>query len=135
MELGSINWEGYIKPEMKTVMFIGKGLVVFIGLIWLIVGIAALFQSVQVENVPPWLYQLMTLGILGYGLLMTISGMGLGKHKLFYVSALILSILSAVLTIFDDFGWVDLIAALIFASTAVLLIINRKQYLSEKSPY
>ena len=120
-----------MKPTLKTGMFIGKGLVVFNGLIWLIVGVAALGRSNQVEGVLPWVYTLMTICILGYGILLVISGVGLGKHKTFYYVALTLVILSAVLSIFDDFGWVDLIAVLIFAATAVYLILTRRLYRTE----
>lgn len=116
--------------SQKAIKYAGQALVVFNGVIWMIVGIAALFRSDQVDSVLSWLYQLMIIGILGYGLLLIIAGVGLGRHKIFYLSALILSILSAVLTIFDDFGWVDLIAMLFFALTAVFLIIYRKPYLS-----
>ena len=120
-----------MKPTINPFALIGKGLVVFNGLIWLIVGVAALVRSNQVEGVPDWMYTLMAIGILGYGIILVISGVGLGKHKTFYYSAMTLVILSAVLTIFDDFGWVDLIAVLIFTATAVYLFMNRKLYRSD----
>jgi hypothetical protein len=108
------------------VIRIGQGLILFNALIWLVAGVAIFFRPRMNPTIPSWIFIGMAILMLGYGLILTGLGIGLGTRKwLIYYAVLGMIALSVILPIFDDFGWADLLAVIPAVITLIYLVYNR----------
>lgn len=108
------------------VIRIGQGLIIFNALIWLVPGVAIFFRPRMNPTIPPWIFIVMAILMLGYGLILIGLGIGLGTRKWFsYYAVLGMIALSVILPIFDDFGWADLLAVIPAVITLIYLVHNR----------
>lgn len=111
----------------KWIVRFGQGLVMLNGSVWLVAGIAGLTRTFQPSGIPTWVILVMSIGMMGYGAILFGLGFGLGmRRRVFYYSALVMMALSAVLSIFDDFGLADFLAVLPAIVTFIYLIVNKK---------
>jgi hypothetical protein len=114
----------------QKVLRISQVLIGLNALIWLVAGGAIFFRPRLNPAIPSWIFIVMAILMLGYGVILLGLGIGLGTRKKFiYYAALVLIALSVILPIFDDFGFADLLAVIVPAVTLIYLIYNRNKIL------
>ena len=114
----------------QKVMKISQGLMYFNALIWLIAGVAIFFRPRMNPTIPSWIFTLMAILMLGYGVVLIGLGIALGTRKKFFLYASVVMIaLSIILPIFDDFGLADLLAVIPATVTLIYLIYKRANLL------
>ena len=92
-------------------------------LIWLMVGAGYALRYYADFVIPLWLVVLMTIGMIGFALLLIDLGLWLvkGGRQPYYASLVLLSA-SIIAVIFDDVGWVDVIATLPPLATVIYFL-------------
>ena len=114
----------------QKVMRISQGLMYFNALIWLVAGVAIFFRPRMNPTIPSWIFTIMAILMLGYGVVLVGLGIGLGTRKnFFYYASVVMITLSVILPIFDDFGLADLLAVIPAAATLIYLIYKRTSIL------
>lgn len=113
-----------MRPNLSA-LWIARALIFLNALIWLGVGIATIIQNPLTRDAPAWV-PVLSAAFVAYGLVLAASGWLLGRWRMGYILAAGLMILTVILFIFDDFGWVDLVSMLPALAAAVYLLANRR---------
>ena len=115
----------------STILLIGKGQLFLNAFIWLGAAIAGLLILNSLPASILWLVMLTDIIMLGFGAVLAVCGILLqrGRKAVFY-AALLLSVLSVLGIIFDDLGWVDVLAMLPGLASVIFLLTKKAYFLT-----
>jgi hypothetical protein len=120
------------RPITVTVNFV---LILVNLIIWLGLGIIIAVNAYPALSIPPILKGIMaamSMGMAGILLILFIF-LVRGSHKGFYFTLAFFGV-TALLTIFDDVGVSDIVVLIMNIIPIILMILDRKWYLGERSP-
>jgi lysylphosphatidylglycerol synthetase-like protein (DUF2156 family) len=117
----------------KWVLRIGQAIIFLFALLWIIAGIAGFTPGGYSASVPVWMIRAMAVAMLLYGLILVGVGIGLAsRRKLFYYLAVGLLAVGGLMTIFDDFGAIDLLVLLMAATSVIYFVANKRWFVQIK---
>ena len=116
--------------KKKWVVGIGQAIVFLFALVWIIAGGAGFTRNGYSGLAPVWIIRTMAAGMVIFGVVLAGIGVGLGyRKKIFYYLALGLLAASGILTIFDDFGSIDLLVLLMAAIAVIYFTANKRWFI------
>ncbi len=117
--------------DAKNIVRAAQILVGLNALIWLVVAVVYLLRYAASDDIPLGLVILIALGMAVFGALLLLLGIRLSQRRKAVVYAALCALMfSLVLPIFDDFGWVDFLAALPALIAAIYLLLHRKELIA-----
>ena len=82
---------------------------------------------------PMWIIRAMATAMLLYGLILVGVGIGLAtRRKLFYYLSVGLLAVGGLMTIFDEFGAIDLMVLLMAATSVIYFVANKRWFIQMK---
>ncbi len=114
--------------QYKTTLWIARALIFLNALVWIGVGLANIILYPRIEPSTGWIL-VFAAGFILFGTVLAASAALLGRWRTrasYYLASGLMA-LTVILFIFDDFGWIDLLAMLPALMALGFLVANRKK--------